>query len=96
MSGYFYILASKRIGTLYCGVTNDLVRRVAEHKSAMNKGFTYKHNVKKLVYYEAADDISDSIYREKCVKEWKREWKLELIEKFNPDWRDLYDNILQQ
>jgi putative endonuclease len=96
MSGYFYILASKRIGTLYCGVTNDLIRRVAEHKNGTVKGFTSEHNVKTLVYYEAAEDISDAIQREKCVKEWKREWKLELIEKFNPDWKDLYDDILQQ
>ncbi|MFA4994928.1 MAG: GIY-YIG nuclease family protein [Bdellovibrionales bacterium] len=96
MSGYFYILASKKNGTLYSGVTNDLVRRVLEHKEGKIKGFTSEHNVKMLVYFEEAEDITDAIQREKCVKEWKREWKLELIEKFNPDWKDLYNDILQQ
>jgi putative endonuclease len=77
-------------------VTNDLIRRVTEHKNGTFKGFTSKYETKKLVYYESAEDIRDAIHREKCVKEWKREWKLELIEKFNPDWRDLYDDIIQQ
>jgi putative endonuclease len=95
MSGYFYVLANKRIGTLYCGVTNDLIRRVTEHKKGLDK-FTAKYGVKKLVYFEFAEDISDAIHREKCVKEWKREWKLELIEKFNPDWRDLFEDIVHQ
>jgi putative endonuclease len=94
MAGYFYLLASKRIGTLYCGVTNDLVRRVAEHKSGVIKGFAARYKVHTLVYYECYDDIRDAIHREKCVKEWKREWKLELIEKSNPDWENLYARIL--
>lgn len=93
MSGYFYILASKRNGTLYCGVTNDLVRRIAEHKSGEITGFTARYNVKMLVYYEGTENIADAIHREKCVKEWQRAWKLELIEKFNPDWRDLYNDV---
>jgi putative endonuclease len=96
MSGYFYILANKRIGTLYCGVTNDLIRRVAEHKAGTIKGFTSKYSVKMLVYYEYAEDITDAIAREKCIKEWKRKWKLELIDKFNPDWKDLYGDIILQ
>ena len=96
MAGYFYILASNRIGTLYCGVTSDLARRITEHKNGAIKGFTNKYNVKMLVYYEVHDDITNAIHREKCVKEWKREWKLEIIEKFNPDWQDLYADVMQQ
>ncbi|MFA4994990.1 MAG: GIY-YIG nuclease family protein [Bdellovibrionales bacterium] len=95
MSGYFYILANKRIGTLYSGVTNDLTRRVSEHKTGATKGFTSRYKTHKLVYFEEYDDITEAIHREKCVKEWKREWKLELIEKFNPDWKDLYNNFIQ-
>ncbi len=95
MSGYFYILASKRNGTLYCGVTNDLVRRVSEHKSGAVKGFTAQYNVKLLVYYEFTEDIRDAIHREKCAKEWKRAWKIELIQKMNPEWKDLYEDILK-
>lgn len=95
MSGYFYILASKRNGTIYCGVTNDLVRRVSEHKNGKIRGFTAKYGVKILVYYEFAEDITDVLHREKCVKEWKRAWKLEMIESFNPSWKDLYDDITQ-
>jgi putative endonuclease len=95
MSGYFYILANKRIGTLYSGVTNDLTRRVSEHKSAVIKGFTSRYKTHKLVYFEEYDDIAEAIHREKCVKEWKREWKLELIEKSNPDWKDLYNEFIQ-
>ena len=95
MASYFYILSNKRIGTLYCGVTNDIVRRIAEHKSGKIKGFTSRYKTHLLVYYETYDDIRDAIHREKCVKEWKREWKFELIEKSNPCWRDLYADVIQ-
>lgn len=96
MSGYFYILASQRVGTLYCGVTNDLIRRVTEHRNGKGGVFTKKYKVNKLVYYEFAEDISDAIQREKCVKEWKREMKIDLIESGNPLWADMYDDIIKQ
>ncbi len=90
MNTYFvYILASKKNGTLYTGVTNNLERRVQEHKNKIIKGFTAEYNVNKLVYYEITDDISSAIKREKQMKEWKRKWKIELIEKSNPEWDDL-------
>jgi len=91
---YVYILASKRNGTLYIGVTDDLIRRVYEHKNDLIAGFTSKYRVHKLVYYEQVDDIQSAIQREKRLKKWNRRWKLELIEKINPDWRDLYDELL--
>jgi putative endonuclease len=90
---YIYILASKRNGTLYIGVTNDLKRRVYEHKEKIISGFTAKYNVDKLVYYEAFGDVGEAIYREKQLKKWNRNWKIELIEDFNACWSDLYDNI---
>ena len=86
---YVYILASQRNGTLYLGVTNDLTRRVLEHKYKVIKGFTEKYNVDRLVYYEDYRDIEEAIKREKQLKKWNREWKLKLIEKDNPDWNDL-------
>lgn len=86
-SGYAYILASERNGTLYVGVTNDLVRRVQEHRRERNPdSFTARYEVKRLVYYE----YRDAITREKRIKEWKRRWKLELIEAMTLHWRDLY------
>jgi len=91
---YVYILASKRNGTLYIGVTNDLVRRVYEHKNNLVKGFTSKYNVHRLVYYEETNDIDVALNREKQLKKWRRKWKLELIEKMNPEWRDLYEEII--
>lgn len=91
---YIYILASKRNGTLYTGVTSNLVKRVWEHKNDLVKGFTQKYKVHILVYYESAIDINSAIQREKQLKKWKRNWKLELIEKNNPDWRDLYPSLL--
>jgi putative endonuclease len=91
---YFYILASKRNGTLYIGMTNDLIRRVKEHKEKIIKGFTEKYDVNFLVYYEVYGNPGAAIYREKCVKKWNRGWKLNLIEKENPDWKDLYDGLL--
>jgi putative endonuclease len=86
---YVYILASTKNGTLYTGVTNNLVRRVWEHKNKEITGFTQKYNVTKLIYYEQYFDIRIAIEREKCIKRWKRQWKLNLIEKYNPHWEDL-------
>ncbi len=88
-----YILASKQNGTLYTGVTNDLKRRVSEHKSNINPGFTQKYSVHTLVYYECTDDIEAALSREKALKKWKRAWKLKLIETNNPKWRDLFKDL---
>ncbi len=94
MRSYFvYILTSKRNKTLYVGVTNDIIRRVFEHKQKKIDGFTKKYNVNKLVYFEETDDIYAAIYREKQLKWWKRKWKLDLIETMNPDWNDLFYEI---
>ena len=93
MSDYVYILASKIGGTLYIGVTNDLVRRVFEHKSKFVSGFTKKYNVVKLVYYEQYDDIENAIQRETRLKKWNRHWTIRLIEERNPNWDDLYPGI---
>ncbi|HET55300.1 MAG TPA: GIY-YIG nuclease family protein [Ignavibacteria bacterium] len=91
---YLYIMTNKKYGTLYTGVTNDLVRRVSEHKQGVIKGFTKKYNLKMLVYYEIYNDIKEAIKREKAIKKWNRKWKIELIEKMNPDWNDLYNEII--
>ena len=91
---YIYLLASKRNGTLYVGVTSDLAKRVWEHRNNVIEGFTQKYNVHKLVYYEIADDIDSAITREKQMKKWRRQWKIELIEKSNPEWKDLYDSLV--
>jgi len=94
MKSYFiYILASKRNGTLYIGMTNDLGRRVSEHKSGFIQGFTKKYHVHDLVYYEEFDNPESAITREKQLKKWSRKWKLELIENSNPDWKDLSETI---
>jgi putative endonuclease len=94
MGEYFvYILVSKRNGTLYTGVTNNLLKRVDEHKQNLVPGFTSKYGVHNLVYYERYSDIYDAIAREKRIKKWKRAWKIELIEKSNPEWRDLYSEL---
>lgn len=94
MKNYFvYILASKRNGTLYTGVSNNILRRVIEHKRKLVKGFTEKYNVDKLVWYEQTSDIRIAIQREKQIKKWLRKWKLELIEETNPDWKDLFYEI---
>ena len=91
MKQYFiYILASKRNGTIYLGITSNLLKRIYEHKNNLIEGFTKKYNVHTLVYYETYNDIYDAIAREKSIKKWKRQWKIELIEKFNPKWEDLY------
>jgi putative endonuclease len=86
---HVYILASKRNGTLYIGVTNDLERRVYEHKKNLIEGFTKKYNIHNLVYYEDVNDIHSALQREKQLKRWSRQWKIELIERFNPEWNDL-------
>jgi len=91
--GYLYILASKRNGTLYVGVTSNLVKRIYEHKTNAIEGFTQKYNIKNLVYYEPFSSINDAIQREKQLKQWNRSWKIRLIEEFNPNWQDLYDKI---
>ena len=91
---YVYILASKRNGTLYIGVTDNLVRRVYEHKNNLVDGFTKKYGVHNLVYYEQHQEIEQAILREKRIKRWKRKWKLDLIEEKNPNWDDLYESIL--
>jgi putative endonuclease len=89
-----YILASKRNGTLYIGVTSDLVKRIWEHKTDIVEGFTKRYGVHRLVWYELHDSMEAAIEREKRLKDWKRIWKLELIESNNPDWQDLYPTIL--
>lgn len=95
MTYYVYILASYKNGTLYIGVTNDLKRRVWEHKHELVKGFTKEYGIHSLVYYEQTEDIEAAIIREKQIKAWKRHWKLKLIHSFNPEWEDLYDKIIQ-
>jgi putative endonuclease len=89
-----YILASKQNGTLYIGVTKNLVERVWQHKNEMTEGFSKKYAVHKLVYYELHRDMVAAITREKQLKKWNRAWKLELIEEKNPEWKDLWDEIV--
>jgi putative endonuclease len=91
---YVYILASKRNGTLYIGVTNDLIKRIYEHKNDLVDGFTKKYRVHMLVYFEQTNDIRTALQREKRLKKWNRKWKIELIEKSNPKWLDLYDKLI--
>ena len=92
-SYYIYIMASERNGTLYIGVTNDLTRRVYEHKNNLLDGFTKNHNIKLLVYFEIYDNIEEALKREKNMKAWQRSWKMRIIEEQNPHWNDLYDQI---
>jgi len=92
---YVYILASKKNGTLYTGVTSDLVKRVHEHKNDVIDGFTKKYQVHNLVYYEPHDDMSAAITREKQIKVWQRQWKINLIEKDNSEWKDLYEELIK-
>ena len=89
-----YILASKRNGTLYAGVTSDLIRRVWQHRNGESDGFTKKYNVHRLVHYELADDMKTAITREKRLKKWRRAWKIQPIEEQNPQWEDLWHRIL--
>ena len=92
--GYVYMLASGRHGTLYVGVTSDLIRRVWEHKEGGVPGFSKRYGVKLLVWFERHDGIEGAIGREKAIKKWRRAWKIEVIEAMNPEWRDLYADIL--
>ena len=92
---FVYIMASKRNGTLYIGVTNEIINRVSQHKNGVVKGFTREYKVHDLVYYEETNSVEAAILREKQLKKWKREWKIELIEKKNPYWNDLYGEIIQ-
>jgi putative endonuclease len=89
-----YLLASQRNGTLYTGVTSDLVKRVYEHKHDLADGFTRRYGVKMLVWYELTTDIGSAIQREKQIKKWNRLWKLRLVDQNNPEWRDLYSDIV--
>jgi putative endonuclease len=92
---FVYIMASKKNGTLYIGVTANLIKRVYEHKQGLVDGFTKRYGVKTLVYYEQFENIQDAIYREKRLKTWQRQWKIDLIDKFNPSWSDLNESILE-
>ena len=94
MDYFVYLLASQRNGTLYCGVTNNLVRRLHEHREGLADGFTKGYEVKMLVWFESTPSVEAAIQREKQIKNWKREWKIALIERANPAWRDLYREIL--
>jgi putative endonuclease len=89
-----YILASTRNGTLYTGVTSDLIKRVWEHKNDLVEGFTKEYKVHTLVWFEAHDEMQAAIAREKAIKNWKRRWKIAMIEAHNPDWRDLYPDLV--
>ena len=93
---FVYILTTQKNTVLYTGVTNDLIRRVYEHKNDLIQGFTKRYQVHKLVYYEETNDISAPIEREKQIKSWKRDKKLYLISEFNPDWHDIYDDIIAE
>ena len=91
--GYVYLMASRRNGTLYVGVTDNLARRAWEHREGIVAGFTKQYGVKLLVYYESHPGVRDAIQREKNIKHWPRRWKLDLIERGNPEWRDVYEAL---
>jgi putative endonuclease len=93
MDYFVYLLASRKDGALYIGVTNDLVRRAYEHRTKATPGFTSRYNITRLVWFEMYDDPMNAIMREKELKKWRRAWKIALIEKDNPDWRDLFEEI---
>ena len=93
MSGYVYILGNRKNGTLYIGVTSDLPGRIYEHKEEHTPGFAWKYGCTQLVWYEEHALIVDAIQREKSLKRWYRQWKIDLIERINPDWEDLYDTL---
>jgi putative endonuclease len=95
MAYWVYILANKPGGTLYIGVTNNLVRRVYEHRGGLADGFTKRYDIKMLVYFESLETIAAALQREKNIKHWSREWKIDLIVASNPDWRDLFDDIVR-
>lgn len=92
--GFVYMMSNKQDGVLYIGVTSDIVKRVYEHKNSLVDGFTKQYNLKNLVYYEVYDEIEEAIKREKQLKNWHRKWKVELVNKQNPKWEDLYESIL--
>ena len=94
MAGYVYILASKRNGTIYVGCTTDLTKRMYEHRNGLSRGFTRQYGVKRLVYVETYHDVSDAIVRERRMKDWRRTWKIRLIEQDNPFWDDLAVSLL--
>ena len=94
-AGYVYIMASRRNGTLYIGVTSDFIARVFGHREGVVGGFTKRYGCKRLVWFEAHDDLQDARYRELQMKEWRRAWKIELIAKMNPAWDDLYPSLLR-
>ncbi len=94
-TGYVYLLTNQPFRTLYISVSSDLVKRIYEHKTKAVKGFTQEYNLDQLVYYEIHENIDQAILREKQIKEWKRNWKLRLIMDMNPQWRDLYDDIVR-
>jgi putative endonuclease len=91
--GYVYIMASRRNGTLYIGVTSDMIGRVYAHRNGLIGGFTKKYRCKLLVWYQAFDDIDSARHRELQMKEWRRAWKLRVIEEMNPNWDDLYETL---
>jgi putative endonuclease len=93
MPSYVYILSSQTAGTLYIGVTSDLVKRISQHKIGTTKGFTSKYKISRLVWYEVHNDIENAIQREKQIKEWQRKWKIQMIEQTNPEWRDLFKEV---
>lgn len=95
MTYYVYILASKKNGVLYIGVTNNVIKRVYEHKNDLVEGFTKKYFVHKLVYFEECKDIRSTLLREKQLKKWNRKWKITLIEQSNPSWKDLYVELIK-
>ncbi len=91
---YVYIICNKRNGTLYIGITSDLIKRTWQHKNGLVKGFSEQYGLKTLVYFEAYQNVEEAILREKRLKKWNREWKIKLIEKTNPDWKDLYQRLI--
>ena len=93
--GYVYIVTNKKDGVLYVGITTNLTRRIYEHRNELTEGFTQKYKLKKLIYFEEYDEYAIAIKREKRLKEWQRQWKIDLIEKENPKWNDLYEQINQ-
>ena len=95
MNYYVYILTNRPRGSLYVGVTNDLVRRVYEHKNGFVEGFTKTYNLKQVVFYECYEDVNFAIRREKNLKTWLRDWKIQLVEKSNPEWQDLWSEIVR-
>ena len=91
---YVYIICNKRNGTLYNGITSDLIKRIWQHKNGFVEGFSKQYGLKTLVYFEVCKEVEEAILREKRIKKWNREWKIKLIEKGNPDWKDLYQSLI--